>query len=538
MDSTSRHILDLHRRGALRGALGLAALATLQPVARRALAQPAFRSYPFTLGVASGDPVPDGMVLWTRLAPEPLAPMGGMPHAAVEVRWEVAEDARFTTIARQGTELARPETGFSVHAEVAGLAPGRQYFYRFRCGTEVSQVGRTRTAPAADAAPARLRFVNAGCQHLEHGYFTAWRHIADEQELDFVYHYGDFIYEYRGVQPMEPSWGPAVRTHAGEEIHTIDNYRQRYAQYRMDPDLMAAAHAHPFLMVFDDHEVDNDWAGTISEENGTSRAFPIAVPPEIFALRKQAAFQAWWENMPLRRSVLPRGPEIHAYRSLTFGRLARIHLLDTRSWRDDQPCGGNPVVVPACEAVARPDAQMLGAAQEKWLLDQVAEGGTTWQLLAQQVMVMRRELAGGNLNMDKWDGAPAARARLLRGLQERRASNPIILTGDVHNAWVGDLRLNPADERSPVIASEFVATSISSAGDGSEAVANQEEVLRRNPHIRYANNRRGYTLHEATAQRMTATHRVVPYVTRPGAPREDRGVFVVEAGKPGVTAAG
>jgi alkaline phosphatase D len=301
----------------------------------------------------------------------------------------------------------------------------------------------------------------------------------------------------------------------------------------MDPELMAAQQAHPFLMVFDDHEVDNDWAGGISEENG-GRAFPIAVPPELFALRKQAAFQAWWENMPLRRAVLPRGPEITAYRSLRFGQLARVHLLDTRSWRDDQPCGGNPVVVPACDAVARPDAQMLGAGQEKWLLDRVAEGNATWQVLAQQVMVMRRELPGGNLNMDKWDGAPAARERLLRGLQERRASNPVILTGDIHNAWVGDLRLNPLDERSPVIASEFVATSISSGGDGSEAVSGAEDILRRNPHIHFAHNRRGYSLHEATAQRMTVTHRALPFVTRAGAAQEDRGVFVVEAGKAGV----
>ncbi len=532
MDTTRRHILDLHRRGALRGALGLGALAALQPVAGRAQAL-AFRSYPFTLGVASGDPVADGMVLWTRLAPEPLAPMGGMPHAATEVRWEVAEDARFARVAQSGVELARPETGFSVHAEVAGLAPGRPYFYRFRCGAEVSQVGRTRTAPAADAAPAKLRFVNAGCQHLEHGYFTGWRHIANEADLDFVFHYGDFIYEGRGVQGMEPSWGPAVRSHVGDEIHTLENYRQRYAQYRLDPDLLAAQLAHPFLMVFDDHEVDNDWAGGISEENG-GRAFPVAVPPELFALRKQAAFQAWWENMPLRRAVLPRGPEITAYRSLRFGNLARVHLLDTRSWRDDQPCGGNPVVVPACEAVARPDAQMLGPVQEKWLLDRVAEGGATWQVLAQQVTVMRRDLPGGTFNMDKWDGAPAARERLLRGLAERRASNPVILTGDIHNAWVGDLRLNPLDERSPIIASEFVATSITSGGDGSEAVPGQAEILRRNPHIRFANNRRGYSLHEATAQRMTVTHRVLPYVTRAGAAQEDRGVFVVEAGKAGV----
>lgn len=528
MNSTSRHILDLHRRGALRGALGLAALAALQPaMAPRALGQPIFRSHPFTLGVASGDPLPDGVVLWTRLAPEPLAPMGGLPHVAFPVAWELAEDDRFTRIVARGTELARPELGFSIHAEVSGLQPAHGYFYRFRAGTEVSRIGRTRTAPAPGAVPERLRFVSAGCQHLEHGFFTAWRHVAEE-ELDFVYHSGDYFYEYRGVQPGEPSWGPTVRSHVGDEIHTIDNYRQRYAQYKMDPDLARAHAMHPFIVSFDDHEVDNDWAGAFSEEDG-GRRFPIAVPPDIFALRKQAAFQAWWENMPLRRAQLPRGPDIIAYRDLRFGQLARLHVLDTRSWRDDQPCGGSPAVQRVCDALNRPSQHMLGEAQEAWLMRNIAQRDAAWQVLAQQVLVMPRDLGNSQVNVDKWDGAPAARTRLLRGLAERGAVNSVVLTGDSHNAWVGDLRL----ENGPVVATEFGATSISSGGDGNEMAPAAAAVLQRNPHIHFFNNRRGYSLHEVTPARMSVTQRVVPFVTRPDAPREDRGVFVVEAGRPG-----
>ncbi|WP_431270429.1 alkaline phosphatase D family protein [Dankookia sp. P2] len=529
MDSTARHILDLHRRGLLRGALGLTALVVAQPAG----AQPVFGRYPFRLGVASGDPWPDGMVLWTRLAPDPLAPLGGMPVAAVPVGWEVAGDDRFASIAARGTTWARPELGFSVHVEVAGLQPGRPYWYRFRAGAEVSPTGRTRTAPAPDAAPARLRFLNAGCQHLEHGWFTAWRHAASEEDIDFVFHYGDYIYETRGRVPGQPGWGPPqpVRTHAGEEVQTLEDYRRRYAEYHLDPDLAAAHAAHPFVCSFDDHEVDNNWAGAVSEEDGLSARHPVLVPPEVFALRKAAAFQAWYEAMPVRAALLPRGPEITAYRRLRYGRLLDLHVLDTRSFRDDQPCGD--VTGPPCAAVARPEAQMLGAVQERWLLEGL--GQATWQVLAQQVMLMRREFPRGAISMDKWDAAPAARARLLQGLRDRGVANAVVLSGDVHNAWAGTLRLDPLDEASPAVATEFTGTSITSEGDGSEVLASTPEVLRRNPHIAHFHNRRGYTLHEATPARMEVTFRAVPYVMRPDAPREDRGRFVVEAGRPGVT---
>jgi alkaline phosphatase D len=528
MDSVRRHILDLSRRGLLRGATAAAALAALQPAFSRAvLAQPAFRAYPFTLGVASGDPAPDGFVIWTRLAPEPLAG-GGMPRLAVEVGWEVATDPQMREVVARGTALARPELGHAVHVEVAGLQPGRPYHYRFRAGREASPVGRSRTAPPADAMPARLRFVSAGCQHFEVGHFTAWRHIAEEPELDFVAHYGDYIYEYR-ARGNAPGGVPAVRQHNSDEIYTIDDYRNRYALYRGDADLQAAHAAHPFLMSFDDHEVDNNWAGPISEEDGSAR-FPVAVPPEIFALRKQIAFQAWYEAMPLRRAQLPRGPEITAYRAMRWGRLADVAVLDTRSYRDDQPCGdvnGAP-----CAAVANPNAQVLGPAQERWLMDRLAATPATWKVLAQQVPIMRRDFGttGPSISMDKWDAYPAARDRLFRHIHQAGVKNVTVLTGDVHQAWAATLRLDFADPRSPVVGTEFVATSITSGGDGSEVQAQTPRVLERNPHVAFFNNRRGYTLQEATAQRMEARFKGLDSVTRPGAPVVEKGRFVVEAG--------
>ena len=291
----------------------------------------------------------------------------------------------------------------------------------------------------------RLRFVFAGCQHYEHGHFTAWRHIAAEPDLDFVFHYGDYIYEYRGRAPGQPGWGPLVRPHLGEEIIALPDYRQRYAQYRLDPDLRAAHAAHPFLVSYDDHEVDNNWAGGISEEDGSSR-FPIAVPPEVFALRKAAAFQAWYEHMPVRRAALPRGPDITAYRRMDFGTMARVHVLDTRQFRDDQPC--NDGVKAACPEVARPDAQMLGAGQEAWLLGGLTDSPARWNILAQQVPMMRRVLSGGGISMDKWDAYPAARQRLLDGMVERRTANPVVLSGDVHVALAATLRQRPEDPRS------------------------------------------------------------------------------------------
>ncbi|GGJ16349.1 alkaline phosphatase D family protein [Neoroseomonas lacus] len=528
MDSVARDILDLSRRGLLRGAAGLAALGAIAPGMASGQVTAAFRADPFTLGVASGDPAPDGFVIWTRLALEPLAPDGGMPRAAMIVSWEVAEDERFTRIAASGTAIARPELAHAVHVEVGGLSPGRPFFYRFRAGAAVSRSGRARTAPAPGATPARLRFAFAGCQHYEHGYFTAWAHIAQEPDLDFVFHYGDYIYEYRGRAPGQPGWGPLVRPHLGEEIMTLTEYRQRYAQYRTDADLQAAHAAHPFLPSYDDHEVDNNWAGTHSEEDG-GRHYPIAVPPEVFALRKAAAFQAWYEHMPVRAAALPRGPDITAYRRLDFGTMARVHVLDTRQFRDDQPCSdrnGRP-----CAEVSRADAQMLGPVQERWLLDGLTQSPGQWNILAQQVPMMRRLLSHGGIAMDKWDAYPAARQRILDGIVERGTRNPVVLSGDVHVALAATIGQWPEDPESKPLAVEFTATSATSEGDGVATRPAGDALLQRNPQIALYHAQRGYCVSEATATRMTTEFVSMPFVTRERAPRESAARLVVEDGR-------
>jgi alkaline phosphatase D len=524
MDGTTRDILRLARRGLLRGGLTLAALRAATPIARAQVA-----GDPFTLGVAAGDPWPDGFVIWTRLATAPLEPGGGMGSEPVEVAWEVASDPRFAGIARHGTALARAEAAHAVHVEVAGLAPGRPWFYRFRARGHASARGRARTAPAPGAAPARLGLALAGCQHYEHGFFTAWRHIAEEPELDLVFHYGDYIYEYAGRPIGSRGWGGVVRSHLGGETLTLEDYRRRHAQYRLDPDLQAAHAAHAFAVSFDDHEVENNWAGPIGQR------FPRLGPhpPELlrdFALRKAAAFRAWYEHMPVRAAARPEGPAITSVRRLRYGRLATLHVLDTRSFRDDQPCGDRGG--PPCEEVARTAAQMLGAAQEAWLLDGLA-GAEGWQVLAQQVPVMPHRSAAGGISMDKWDAYPAARARLIQGLAERRVADPVILSGDVHQARIGTLHRDPGDAASPAIASEFVATSISSEGDGADAPNRAAEYRAANPHLAFLHGRRGYTRLDLTPGRLEARCVSLEHVTRAGAPAATAGRFVVERGRPG-----
>jgi len=521
---------SLSRRGLLKGASASALLAALMPVASRSVwANPVFATNPFSLGVASGDPLPDGVVLWTRIAPDPLNG-GGMPMQPVQVRWEISGDDRFRAIAQKGEAYARPELGHSVHVEVGGLEPGRPYWYRFHVGRETSPVGRTKTAPAPGSIPAVLRFANAGCQRYEDGYFTAFGHLARET-LDFVFHYGDYIYEYR----ERNSAARRVRETRGDEIYTVVDYRNRYALYKLEPELQAAHAAHPFLSSFDDHEVDNNWAGEHSEENG-SDAHPVAVPPEYFALRKQMAFHAWYENMPVRRAQLPRGPQIQAYRRLRYGQLAEINVLDTRQYRDDQPCGDG--TKEACPALLSPSAQILGVDQERWLLDGLAKSDATWNILAQQVMVMRRDVSTGTgapqFSMDKWDAYPAARDRLLRHVEAARTKGLVVLTGDVHNAWAGDLKADFLNPASATLGTEFVATSITTNGDGFDIDDIRRRQIDRTPHIRFFNNRRGYSVHEAAKDRMTVHFRAVDTVSQRGAPLVTKASFAVEAAKPGV----
>jgi alkaline phosphatase D len=515
---TRRQLLDVAWK------LGTAALVAPR-LATRVLAQPLFQAYPFTMGVASGDPWPDGVVLWTRLAPAPLEG-GGMPMANVEVGWEIARDRAFSGVVQKGTALARPELGHSVHVEAKGLEPAREYFYRFRVGGEVSQIGRTKTAPLENAAVDQIRFGVCGCNHYETGFFTAFRRIAAEQ-FDFVFHTGDYIYEGRSDGGRNPA---VVRQHHAHEIYTLVDYRNRYAQYKSDPDLKAAHASAPFVVTWDDHEVDNDYAGD-RDENGT--------PPEIFLLRRAAAYQAFFESMPLRASALPSGPSMRLYRRLRFGSLLDMSILDTRQYRSDQVCGG--ATATGCAAALDPARTMLGAAQEQWLFEQLSSARATWTVIGQQVPTFARDLVKANpkgrFSMDKWDGYAAARQRLYMRLRETKAPNPILISGDVHVHYGSDLKMDYENPRSETIGVELTNTSATSGGDGAEVSGNWEQIRGDNPHIKYHSARRGYIACTATPSAVRAEFKVFDRVTVQDSSERLGGAFVVEAGKAGLAGA-
>lgn len=472
---------------------------------------------PFTLGVASGDPWATSVVLWTRLAPEPLEPdgLGGMPRRQVVVQWQIAEDPAFRRGVRGGYAVADPAWAHSVHVEVDGLEPGRAYFYRFRAEGHVSPAGRTRTAPAAGGLPQDARFAVASCANFEQGWFTAYRRLAEE-EPDLVLHLGDYLYESPEVGTPEERH---VRGHLGDETRTLADYRQRHAQYKTDPDLQHAHAAAPWAVVFDDHEVDANWAG-----------FHPQTPQRHFALRRAAAFRAYYEHMPLRRTSLPQGPHLSVFRRLAWGDLATVHLLDTRQYRYDQVCGDTRVI--GCTARQAPDRSILGARQERWLDRGLAASGARWDLLAQQVFVAPKDSYPGPLEeyaMDAWDGYPAARRRLLRSLVEREVRNPVVLTGDVHRHYANDLLLDD-----DIVAAELVTTSVSSGGDGSERTALTDVQLAENPHLRWVDSRRGYVMLRLSPDALHVDFRTVPYVSRPGAPVSTAATFGLGDGQRGL----
>ncbi|RMG41943.1 MAG: alkaline phosphatase [Planctomycetota bacterium] len=506
------------RRWFLRYVASVATIPWLPRQGRAVEARPRFRDDPFALGVASGDPTPDGVVIWTRLAPRPLESGGGMKPLDVAVRWEIAEDERFRRVVTAGEAVASAKLGHSVHVEVGGLRPQRWYFYRFRVGDAESPVGRTRTMPAAATLADRFRFAFTSCQHYEHGYFNGYAHMQRE-ELDLVVHLGDYIYEYGGQDGK-------VRKHIGKEITSLDDYRRRYAQYRLDPLLAETHRLFPWLVTWDDHEFDNNYAGVVSEEQGVS--------PEEFLRRRAAAYQAYYEFMPLRRDSFPHGPHMKLYRTCDVGRLLRFCVLDTRQYRTDQPNGDGQK-----ELVGKaldPQATILGADQERWLKRQLKDSPAAWNVLAQQVMMalLNRGTPQRPLySMDQWPGYEISRRRLLRFFYEAQISNPVVLTGDIHTNWVNDLQLDAARDDSPVVATEFVGTSLTSGGNGGNRIAEFERAVRNNGFVRWYNSNRGYVTCEVTPQRWTTDFRITPFVDRPGSPVKTAASFVVENGRPG-----
>lgn len=496
---------------------------------RSAWAQTRLSDAPFGLGVASGSPTHDSVVLWTRL----MQPSLQDPNSpGISVRWEVADDDRFTRIAQSGQSLALPGLAYSVHAEVPGLASDRWYFYRFMVGDAVSPVGRTRTFPAPDAAVAGLRLAYASCQRWEHGYFSAYRHMAQEN-LDLVMFLGDYIYEY-------PRAANAVRMPPGGWVLSLDDYRQRYATHKQDADLQAMHAACPWLVTWDDHEVQNDYAGLTVGENG----------PEVpdFAARRSAAYQAFYEHMPVRASVLTRaaagmasGAEMRIYNRSQYGQLASFTMLDARQYKSPQVCtrdgkrGSSAVNPSTCAAWNDPARTMLGADQEHWLDTAWASTrgkSVAWNILGQQSLIGQRNWKTGreqSLWNDGWDGYSAARTRLTDSARKHSVANLVVLGGDVHENWVGPIKADYSQPSSAAIGVEFCGTSITSRSGGNGKLA---ETLAENPHFVFADaERKGYGVVDISPGQLKTTLRVVSDVTRRDASIETLAQFSVASGR-------
>lgn len=540
----------------------------------------------FALGVASGDPDADSVVLWTRLVDDPLTG-SGLPNRPLPVGWEIATDYGMRRIVGSGTALARPENGHALRIVARGLPADQWLYFRFAGKAafrgHFSRVGRTRTFPRVAAAKRgwrgrtrggeacrteSMRFAVVSCQNYEQGYFPAYADIAS-QDIDFVLHTGDYIYEDGA------SGNPLLsdRNHTGGELFSIEDYRNRYALYRLDSDLQDA-HAHvPFIVSWDDHEVDNNYAGLVAEE-GAPYEF------EAFAARRRNAYRVYSESMPIRTVPVRRQhgsdgfDHYRIFRKLEFGGLADIHILDTRQYRSDQPAGdgfgSTDSVDPATRALIEgvfgepifdagsildPAARMLGWPQLVWLASNLIRSLSVWNLLSQQVMLMPwnlrttgrlfvetsppfpgQDLAVGAvsslnniLNVDAWDGYPAARERLTSLLDVVRPPNPVILTGDIHSAWAANILDDFGDPATAdVIAVEFVCTSISSTFLGPDPRPTDFIVragIPENPHIRYFDGRfRGYALCDVDPSRWLTTFRGV------GDPLD----LLLPAGDPGI----
>jgi alkaline phosphatase D len=488
---------------------------------------PVVTSDPFTLGVASGDPLPDAVVLWTRLLPpDPL------PDTDVAVEWEVATDAELGDVVASGSAIAVAALGHSVHIDVTGLEPDTEYHYRFRLGEFATPAARTRTFAAPGTTPGRFRFAFSSCQNWEQGYYAAYRDLVEQGDIDAFVFLGDYIYEYASGGYADPR---ARTTGQAFECETIEQYRERYALYKGDPLLQAAHGLAPWIITWDDHEVDNDYAGASSEQDDA---------PDLFLARRAAAYQVWYEHMPVRLDP-PSGPDYDIYRSFAHGDLLRFHVLDTRQHRADQQRGapfvevlGDAVQVRDETVAASAEQTMLGADQRGWLLDGVAASTAIWEVVAQQVLMF-----GGNavfgadppvVVVDTWDGYDGERRTVLDAVGAS-ADNLVVLTGDFHSAAVADLRVDPFDLSLPVMGTELMASSISSSFFDADATVESlvTDALAANPQIKWFDSRRGYTVCEVTPDRWIATYRAVADEFDEASPVEPVSTWEVAAGTPG-----
>ncbi|PTH84563.1 alkaline phosphatase [Streptomyces sp. A244] len=485
---------------------------------------------PFTLGIASGDPLPDSVLLWTRLAPQPFAEDGGLGQERVAVSWEVALDEWFVIVEQEGTATAHPEYAHSVHVDVKGLRSDSEYYYRFRVGTWISPVGRTRTAPAPGSDTDSLRLAAVACQAYQDGYYTAHRHLSQE-DVDVVFFLGDYLYEYAvdsagGARRYTDRKLPDV---FNREATTLADYRLRYALYKSDPDLQAAHAQHPFVVTWDDHETENNYAGAYDEKGSA---------PEEFLVRRAAAYRAYWENQPLRAEQLPNGPDARLYRRLTWGSLAQFDILDTRQYRSDQAYSDRPHA-PGAES-DDPARTLTGADQERWLLDGWQKSNALWHVLPQQVCFSQRKFdltEPARVSMDAWDGYRASRDRVMAGAKAAGVSNLMVLTGDVHVGYAFDIKENFDDPASKTVGTEFTCTSVASGGNGVAKPAEWDTYMKANPHMKYFDGRRGYVRVDMDRELSQVDFRTVPAITTPGGGISTTASFVTEVGSPGLKSA-
>ena len=520
-------VVDHDRRRVLSGLAVATAFSILSPFARSAGVD-----YPFTLGVASGDPLPDGFVIWTRLAPffNAVDGRGGLSRP-VPVRWRVATDAAMTQIVKRGEVMATERFGHSLHIEVAGLEAGRPYWYQFEGLGAQSQVGQARTTPALHAmASARLGFVS--CSHWERGYFSAYRHLAAEQP-DLVFFLGDYIYD----SSYAANSGKVFRSHGSGNAQTLSDYRNRYALYKTDPDLQALHAAAPSVATWDDHEVQNDYANRWSQDP--------KVGVTQFLQQRAAAYQAYYEHMPLRASSVPKGADMRIYRRLDYGRLARFHVLDGRQYRSGQPCtqanGSRQghIETSPCRDLRDPARTLLGWQQEAWLDQGFAQSKAQWNVIAQDLLVaplIQRDLTNHKPGRwtDGWDGYMANRSRMLASITRHRLSNPVFWGGDIHSFWATDLHAKADNPDSAVVATEFVGSSVTSDGPPYDAFM---KIMPLNPHVKFFDSRqRGYVSVELTAQRMLTNFRAISDPRDPVATVSTLKSFVLEPGRAGAIA--
>jgi alkaline phosphatase D len=479
-----------------------------------------FSRNPFTLGVASGDPTSSGIVLWTRLAPEPADP-SALGSATIPVRWRVARDDRMRDVVAAGTATASPQLAHSVHVEVDRLRAGADHFFQFDTGGEESPVGHFRTAPDRHRWANQLTFAVATCQDHPSGYYTAYRDMVGN-DLDLVLHLGDYTYEYfiGGSNRAEPVTG------FEEEAVDLRTYRLRHTLYKLDPDLQAAHAAFPFVVVWDDHEVANDYSGLAPEFDSPS--------PE-FTARRAAAYQAFYEHLPIRLRRARPEDTLRIYRRLDYGRLAEFTMFDDRQYRTDNPCGDGEAL--RCEAALTDDYTMLGWRQERWVRDGFDDTRARWSIVGQQVLLAELEhlpYEDERYWNDAWDGYPVARRRLLDSVADERVRNPVFFTGDWHSTFVNDLKLDFKDLAAPTVATEFVTPAITTGGDTTPYGPYYGPMVPFNPHIKYfEGDRRGYMKATVTRDELRVDLRFVSSVEDPNGTGRTERSFFVEDRRPG-----